>query len=172
LNPLVFFLENGSWGAFRGDGRPGTVDGRVALPLALNHVESKWACAIPARVLARKDPSTRFGAKSPLITLSSRSLVAQSAGTAAEPIKGRSGGGGRPHPKVGTWHALVCGLPPVRSHSWTTRATYTDACFFVLQMFEVDDDNLSLVLDDYDPRDHDDPDYLDALYDLDGWNWR
>ena len=32
--------------------------GAAALPLALNHVESKWACAIPARVLARKDPST------------------------------------------------------------------------------------------------------------------
>ena len=33
--------------------------GAAALPLALNHVESKRACAIPARVLARKDPSTR-----------------------------------------------------------------------------------------------------------------
>jgi hypothetical protein len=31
---------------------------------------------------------------------------------------------------------------------------------------------ISLFLNDYDPRDHDDPDYLDALYDLDGWNGR
>jgi hypothetical protein len=35
--------------------------GAAALPLALNHVESKWACAIPARVLARKDPSNLGG---------------------------------------------------------------------------------------------------------------
>ena len=29
------------------------------LPLVLNHVESKWTCAVPACVLAQKDPSTR-----------------------------------------------------------------------------------------------------------------
>jgi len=56
-----FFKENDSWVAswgFPGDG--GTGDSRRELPpLALNHVESKWACAIPARVLAQKDPSTR-----------------------------------------------------------------------------------------------------------------
>jgi hypothetical protein len=58
-----FFLEKRQlrgflWG-FPGDG--GTGDSRwelPRLPLALNHVDSKWACAIPARVLARKDPST------------------------------------------------------------------------------------------------------------------
>jgi hypothetical protein len=49
----------GAW-EDRGDGRTGDSRWELPrLPLALNHVESKWACAVPARVLAQKDPSTR-----------------------------------------------------------------------------------------------------------------
>ena len=40
----------------------------VAFPIALNHVESKWARAIPARVLAQKVPSTGgIGEDAPLL---------------------------------------------------------------------------------------------------------
>ncbi len=144
--------------------------GAAALPLVLNYVESKWACAIPARVLARKDPSTRFGAKSPLITLSSRSLVAQSVGAAAEPIKGRSGGGGRPHPKVGTWRLYAAFHRSAATPGQLVRLVLTLAslcCRCSKSTMAI-----SLFLNDYDPWDHDDPDYLDALYDLDCWNGR
>ena len=51
-----FFLENDGCGLSGAMVDRGQQMGAAALPLALNHVESKWACAIPARVLARKDP--------------------------------------------------------------------------------------------------------------------
>ena len=48
----------------------------VAFPIALNHVESKWARAIPARVLAQKDPSTGgIGEDAPLLTHVRRALL-------------------------------------------------------------------------------------------------
>jgi len=35
------------------------MEGVAEFPFALNHVESKWACAFPALLLAQKGPSTR-----------------------------------------------------------------------------------------------------------------
>jgi hypothetical protein len=60
LKPCGFFClklslhEHG--GAFQGRERKVRF---VAFPIALNRVESKWARAIPARVLAQKDHYTR-----------------------------------------------------------------------------------------------------------------
>ena len=41
---------------FEGRGAEGEF---AAFTVCINHVESKWACAIPARLLAQKDPSSR-----------------------------------------------------------------------------------------------------------------
>jgi len=53
-----FFLENDGCGLSGAMGDRGQQMGAAALPLALNQVEGKWACAIHVRVLERKDPST------------------------------------------------------------------------------------------------------------------
>ncbi len=56
---FLFLKKNDGCGLSGAMGDRGQQMGAAALPLALNHVESKWASAIPARVLARKDPSMR-----------------------------------------------------------------------------------------------------------------
>ena len=54
-----FFLENDGCGLSGAMGDRGQQMGAAALPLALNHVESKWACAISARVHTHTHTHTR-----------------------------------------------------------------------------------------------------------------